>query len=97
MSRIGFLLEQNWVSANTTVELLEAEQEKFILGVTPAYRCYDISDEGQRQQQAKLALENFINQVNTIHLKTIQESVEKQYKGEKKEPTQSIESSQGQS
>lgn len=93
----SFPFEQNWVSANTTVELLEAEQEKFILGVTPAYRCYDIADEGQRQQQAKLALENFINQVNSIHLKTIQESVGKQYKEEKKEPTQSVESGQGQS
>jgi hypothetical protein len=70
----SFPFEQNSIAANTTVELLEAEQEKFILGVTPAYRCYDVTDEGQRQQQAKMAIENFINQVNTIHLKQIQES-----------------------
>jgi|AGSF01.1.fsa_nt_gi hypothetical protein len=51
------------------VELLEAEQEKFILGVTPAYRCYDVVDEAQHQQMTKMAIENFINQVNEIHLK----------------------------
>lgn len=33
--------------SSSSFELLEAEQEKFILGVTPAYRCYDVSDEDQ--------------------------------------------------
>jgi hypothetical protein len=74
----SFPFQENWISANRTVELLEAEQEKFILGVTPAYRCYDLSDETQLQQKAKMAIENFINQVNSIHLKQIQESSEKQ-------------------
>lgn len=90
----SFPFEQNWVSANTTVELLEAEQEKFILGVTPAYRSYDLTDEGQRQQQAKMAIENFINQVNNIHLKQVQGSSDPQFKEEKREQTQSMESSQ---
>lgn len=90
----SFPFEQNWVSANTTVELLEAEQEKFILGVTPAYRSYDLTDESQRQQQAKMAIENFINQVNNIHLKQVQGSSDPQFKEEKREQTQSMESTQ---
>jgi hypothetical protein len=89
----SFPFEQNWVSANTTVELLEAEQEKFILGVTPAYRSYDVVDESQRQQQAKAAIENFINQVNSIHLKQVQGVTDTQIKEEKTEQTQSTESS----
>ncbi len=69
----SFPFQENWIAANATVELLEAEQEKFVLGVTPAYRCYDIADATQRQKMAKKAIENFINQVNSIHLKQIQE------------------------
>lgn len=69
----SFPFQENSVAANTTVELLEAEQEKFILGVTEAYRCYDVEDETQRQQKAKQAIENFIIQVNNIHLKQVQE------------------------
>jgi hypothetical protein len=91
----SFPFQENWISANTTVELLEAEQEKFILGVTPAYRCYDVTDDGQRQQQAKMAIENFINQVNNIHLKQVQGSSDPQFKEEKTEQTQSSESNQG--
>ena len=34
----SFPFQENWIAANTTVELLEAEQEKFILGVTKTYR-----------------------------------------------------------
>lgn len=92
----SFPFQENWISANTTVELLEAEQEKFILGVTQAYRCYDLADESQRQQKAKKAIENFINQVNNIHLKQVQESGNPQFK-EEKTPTQSTESNQKQS
>jgi hypothetical protein len=88
----SFPFQENWISANTTVELLEAEQEKFILGVTPAYRCYDVSDEGQRQQQAKMAIENFINQVNNIHLKQVQGPGETQQREEQTEQAQSSES-----
>ncbi|MBO3461992.1 DUF4231 domain-containing protein [Aetokthonos hydrillicola Thurmond2011] len=68
----SFPFQENAVAANTTVELLEAEQEKFILGVTELYRAYDIDDEAQRQKQAKQAVENFMIQVNNIHLKQIQ-------------------------
>jgi hypothetical protein len=58
--------------------LLEAEQEKFVLGISQAYRCYDVTDAAQRQIKAKKAIENFITQVNNIHLKQIQElAVEK--------------------
>lgn len=91
----SFPFQENWISANTAVELLEAEQEKFILGVTPAYRCYDVADESERQKQAKMAIENFINQVNSIHLKQVQGSSEPQTKEEKTEQTQSTESNQG--
>ncbi|MFH7029214.1 MAG: DUF4231 domain-containing protein [Heteroscytonema crispum UTEX LB 1556] len=69
----SFPFQENSVAANTTVELLEAEQEKFILGVTEPYRCYDVEDETLRQQKAKQAIENFIIQVNNIHLKQVQE------------------------
>lgn len=68
----SFPFQKNWVSANTTVELLEAEQEKFILGVTPAYRFFDIPDEVQRKQKVQESVESFINQVNTIHLNQLQ-------------------------
>ena len=85
----SFPFQENWISANTTVELLEAEQEKFILGVTSAYRCYDIADETQRQQKAKAAIENFISQVNSIHLKQLQESSDQSFKEEKTESTSS--------
>ena len=90
----SFPFQENWISANTAVELLEAEQEKFILGVTPAYRCYDVTDDSQRQQQAKMAIENFINQVNNIHLKQVQGSGDKAFKEEKTEQVQSTESNQ---
>ena len=68
----SFPFQENWIAANTAVELLEAEQEKFILGVTEAYRCYDVDDEIKHQQKAKQAIENFIIQVNNIHLKQVQ-------------------------
>ncbi|MCP2730900.1 DUF4231 domain-containing protein [Limnofasciculus baicalensis] len=67
----SFPFQETWIAANATVELLEAEIEKFVLGVTPSYRCYDIAEETQRQQQAKIAIENFIIQVNNIHLKQV--------------------------
>lgn len=70
----SFPFQENWISANTTVELLEAEQEKFVLGITPLYRCYDSINEKEQEKKAKKSIENFINQVNTIHLKQIQET-----------------------
>ncbi|HBL10112.1 MAG TPA: DUF4231 domain-containing protein [Cyanobacteria bacterium UBA11162] len=85
----SFPFQENWIAANTAVELLEAEQEKFILGVTQAYRCYDIADDAQRQQKAKEAVENFIVQVNNIHLKQIQATSETKANEEATSATQS--------
>ncbi len=71
--------------------MLEAEQEKFILGVTSPYRYYDMSDEIQQQQKVSQALEYFIVQVNNIHLNQVQQAGETQ--PEKVESTSSNESS----
>ena len=68
----SFPFQKTWVNANTAVELLEAEQEKFILGVTQPYRFYDLPDEAQRKQKVQESIENFITQVNTIHLRQFQ-------------------------
>ncbi len=87
----SFPFQENSVAANTTVELLEAEQEKFILGVTEFYRCYDIGDETQRQLKAKQAIENFIIQVNNIHLNQVQASVQTKPSEEKTVTSQSVE------
>ena len=92
----SFPFQENWISANTTVELLEAEQEKFILGVTQPYRCYDVDDDTQRQQKAKQAIENFITQVNTIHLKQVQAGSETKSSEQRVESAQSVESNQEQ-
>jgi len=87
----SFPFQKNSIAANTAVELLEAEQEKFILGVTQPYRCYDVADEIQQQQKASQALEYFIVQVNNIHLNQVQQASETQT--EKTESTSSNESS----
>ncbi|WP_392531471.1 DUF4231 domain-containing protein [Nostoc sp. C117] len=86
----SFPFQKNSIAANTAVELLEAEQEKFILGVTQPYRCYDVSDEIQQQQKASQALEYFIVQVNNIHLNQVQQGSDTQ--SEKKESAPSNES-----
>jgi hypothetical protein len=83
----SFPFQKNWVAANTTLELLEAEQEKFILGVTPAYRCYDLSDTTQQQQKANQAIEQFIVQVNNIHLQQVQQASEVQQEKKESEKT----------
>ena len=88
----SFPFQENSVSANTTVELLEAEQEKFILGVTEDYRNYDVEDETQSQQKAKQAIENFIVRVNNIHLNQVQGSAQAKSKDQKTESVQSAES-----
>lgn len=72
----SFPFQENWVSANVVVELLEAEQEKFILGVSPAYRFYDLVDPSKRRRKVQESVESFIKQVNQIHLKQIQQSNE---------------------
>ncbi|ARV58429.1 hypothetical protein BZZ01_07055 [Nostocales cyanobacterium HT-58-2] len=81
----SFPFQKNSVAANTCVELLEAEQEKFVLGITPYYRCYDSTDEVEQQQKAKQAIENFITQVNNIHLNQLQEIGEGQKREEKEQ------------
>ncbi len=68
----SFPFQKNWFNANKAVELLEAEQEKFILGVTPVYSSYSTTDDPQRQQKSLQAVENFIIQVNNIHLKLVE-------------------------
>ncbi|AFY57458.1 hypothetical protein Riv7116_5057 [Rivularia sp. PCC 7116] len=70
----SFPFQENWISANTTVELLEAEQEKFVLGITPLYRCYDSINENEQEKRAKKSIENFITQVNNIHLNQVQQT-----------------------
>ena len=85
----SFPFQKNSIAANTAVELLEAEQEKFILGVTPPYRCYDVSDETQQQQKASQALEYFITQVNSIHLNQLQQQAPEQ-QSEKVEKVESL-------
>jgi hypothetical protein len=74
----SFPFQKNWVAANTAVELLEAEQEKFILGITSPYRCYDVSEETQQQLKASQGIEYFILQVNNIHLQQVQQGSESQ-------------------
>lgn len=73
----SFPFQKNWIAANEAVELLEAEQEKFVLGITPDYRCFDSPDEAQEQQKAKQAIEQFIVQVNNIHLNLLQQTSDK--------------------
>lgn len=84
--------QENWIEANKTVELLEAEQEKFVLGISQAYRCYDITDAVQRQNKAKKAIENFITQVNNIHLKQIQELAAEKAEAETRTENRSVSS-----
>jgi hypothetical protein len=87
----SFPFQKNWVAANKAVELLEAEQEKFILGITSGYRCYDIVGDVEQQQKVSQCIEEFIIQVNNIHLKQIQTSTDSQQ--DKKESTPSESSS----
>jgi hypothetical protein len=87
----SFPFQKNWITANTAVELLEAEQEKFILGISPAYRCYDVTGEVEQQQRISQGIEQFITQVNNIHLQLVQKTDESQ--ADKKESTPISESS----
>ena len=76
----SFPLETRWNDANRVVEQLEAEQEKFILGVTKPYRAFLIvKDDAERRKKLKLTIENFIIEVNKIHLRqfgSVEEKVE---------------------
>lgn len=70
----SFPFQKNWVAANTAVELLEAEQEKFILGITPLYRYSNSATEAEQLQTANQIIENFVVQVNNIHLQQLQQA-----------------------
>ncbi|MEB3358412.1 MAG: DUF4231 domain-containing protein [Synechococcales bacterium] len=76
----SFPFQKNWMAANTSVELLEAEQEKFILGVTPAYRFFDLPDATDRKRKVQESVESFITQINTIHLNQVQPPSENESK-----------------
>lgn len=89
----SFPFQKNSLAANTAVELLEAEQEKFILGVTPLYRCYDLTDETEQQQKASQAIEQFIMQVNNIHLQLVQQTTESPAEKKEKKESDSSEAS----
>ncbi|MGB3513815.1 MAG: DUF4231 domain-containing protein [Microcoleaceae cyanobacterium] len=83
----SFPFQENWISANRVVELLEAEQEKFILGASTAYRMSDVADGVQRAKSARNSIANFITKVNTIHLKQVVGEEGTQQQEEKKEET----------
>ncbi len=72
----SFPFQENFISANKTVELLEAEQEKFVLGITQLYRCDSSLDGSQQKQMAQRSIENFIIQVNNVHLKQLEKTSE---------------------
>ncbi|NEP77330.1 MAG: DUF4231 domain-containing protein [Okeania sp. SIO3C4] len=82
----SFPFQENWISANRVVELLEAEQEKFLLGANVSYRIYDVEDTTERGKKARNSIANFITKVNTIHLKQVegQESSQQEEKKEEK-------------
>ncbi|MGK7890563.1 MAG: DUF4231 domain-containing protein [Leptolyngbyaceae cyanobacterium] len=77
----SFPFQENWMAANRAVELLEAEQEKFILGVTPAYRLADktndtVDQRTKRKQRLQESVDSFIAKVNQIHLKQFVQEAE---------------------
>ncbi|MGK7919788.1 MAG: DUF4231 domain-containing protein [Trichodesmium sp.] len=81
----SFPFQENWISANRVVELLEAEQEKFLLGANPSYRIYDVADPIERCKMARNSIASFITKVNTIHLKQVEGQETPQQQEEKKE------------
>ncbi|NER00634.1 MAG: DUF4231 domain-containing protein [Cyanothece sp. SIO2G6] len=76
----SFPFQENWMAANRAVELLEAEQEKFILGVTAAYRLSTTASspgqEPQRKRRLQESVDSFIAKVNQIHLKQFVQEAE---------------------
>ena len=81
----SFPFQENWISANRVVELLEAEQEKFLLGTNANYKIYDVADPIERCKMARNSIANFITKVNTIHLKQVEGQESSQQQEEKKE------------
>ena len=78
----AFPLEDNYLSAQRAQQLLEAEKEKFLLGVTKGYRIPRNAEEKERYKIARDAMAKFMNQVNTIHLKQLQEEEKTEKKAE---------------
>ncbi|NEP45345.1 MAG: DUF4231 domain-containing protein [Okeania sp. SIO2H7] len=72
----SFAFQEKWTTANKVVELLEAEQEKFVLGAGPVYQDYDLTEAGDREKGLKMAIANYISKVNSIHLKQIGDAPE---------------------
>ncbi len=74
----SFPFQERWVNANRVVEKLEAEQEKFVLGVTEPYRAFNlVRDDKERLKKVKLSIENFIVEVNKIHLQQLESTASK--------------------
>jgi hypothetical protein len=59
----AFPFQETWIKANMTGELLEAEREKFIIDLSIN------SDE----HNTRITIKNFINRINRIHFRQIQE------------------------
>ncbi len=89
----SFPFEDTWLSSNRAIELLEAEQQKFLLGVTTGYRIPRNAEEKERYKMTRDAMAKFINQVNTIHLKQLQEQ-EKTEKGSEEGEEKQLEEEQ---
>ncbi|ACK66541.1 conserved hypothetical protein [Rippkaea orientalis PCC 8801] len=76
----SFPLETQWKDSNKIVENLEAEQEKFLLGITqdpiPEIIGDTLVTESERtkllEAEQKRAIINFVNKVNEIHLQQVQ-------------------------
>ncbi|MCL2923575.1 MAG: DUF4231 domain-containing protein [Trichodesmium sp. MAG_R04] len=83
----SFPFEETWLSSRKALESLEAEKEKFLLGVSPGYRIPRFADENDRYKMARNAMAKFINKVSSIHLKQLkeEEAIDKQAEEEKQE------------
>ena len=83
----SFPFEDTWLSSRKALESLEAEKEKFLLGVSPGYRIPRYAEEKERYKMTRDAMAKFINQVSSIHLKQLKdnEAIEKQVEEGKKE------------
>ena len=69
----SFPFEDTWLSSRKAIESLEAEKEKFLLGVSPGYRIPRYAEEKERYKMTRDAMAKFINKVSSIHLKQLQE------------------------
>lgn len=83
----SFPFEDTWLSCKKALESLEAEKEKFLLGVSPGYRIPRYAEEKERYKMARNAMAKFINKVSSIHLKQSKEEepIDKQAEEEKQE------------